>query len=71
MITDKNETQRGVRWFAIAGSVAVLFAFGLYTVDETLSNSPRERKLGQTLLELRSAQTTLPASQSPDDRLGH
>jgi hypothetical protein len=37
-------------------------------VDEGLSNSPRERVLGQTLEELRTAQASLPPARSLDER---
>jgi hypothetical protein len=68
MKIDKEEAARGSRWFVVAGGVAVVFAAALFTVDEALSNSPRERRLGQTLQELRTAQASLPPARSLDER---
>jgi len=68
MKVDKEEAARGSRWFMVAGSIAVAFAAALFMVDEGLSNSPRERVLGQTLEELRTAQASLPPARSLDER---
>ena len=51
----------GMRWFFIAGPIAVAFAFFLYSADEMLEHSDREKVLGETLYELRSSQTGLPS----------
>lgn len=69
MKIDTQEAARGKRWGLVAGVVAIAFAGALFTVDEALSNSPRERNLGKALLELRTAQAGLPAARSLDDRL--
>lgn len=69
MKIDKEEAARGKRWGLIAGIIAIAFAGALFTVDEALSNSPRERLLGNTLLELRTAQAGLPSARPLDDRL--
>ncbi len=56
-----NEASDGYRWFFGMGLVAVCFAIFLATVDQRLSQSDRERVLGATLKELRTAQASLPS----------
>ncbi|MBN8549690.1 MAG: hypothetical protein J0M12_10275 [Deltaproteobacteria bacterium] len=51
----------GYRWFFFVGILAVLFSIFLATVDKRLSESDGERKLGATLRELRTAQSSLPS----------
>lgn len=69
MKIDTQEAARGKRWAVVAGIVAIAFAGALFTVDEALSNSPRERILGNTLLELRTAQAGLSSVRPMDERL--
>lgn len=69
MKIDSQEAARGKRWGLVAGLVAIAFAGALFTVDEALSNSPRERNLGNTLMELRTAQAGLAPARPVDDRL--
>ena len=63
-----QETKLATQWFIGALVVAVSFASLLYYFDQRLTNSPRERNLGQTLFELRIAQSSLPSGIS-DARL--
>lgn len=51
----------GYRWFFGMGLLALVFCFVLKTVDDKLSTSDSEKRLGQTLHELRTAQASLPA----------
>lgn len=55
-----EEQAKGFRWLFGAGAIAVVFSFALWQVDLFLSNSDSEKRLGATLLELRTAQTSLP-----------
>lgn len=55
------------RWFLIAGLVAIGLVAFLMKADNLLTFSKREQVLGQTLKELRGAQTNLP-SRPTDDR---
>lgn len=58
---DQAKIERdGYRWFFMLGLVAVGLAATLWAVDDKLSYSDSEKKLGETLHELRTAQTTLP-----------
>jgi hypothetical protein len=70
MQLDEMEVARGKRWFFLAGLVAVMFSVALFRVDEYLSNSPRDKNLGATLKELRTAQAGLPG-RGIDERLGN
>lgn len=54
-----REQSDGIRWFIGMGVVAVLFSIFLATVDQRLSESDSERRLGATLRELRIAQHSL------------
>lgn len=59
---DQAKIERdGYRWFFALGLVAIALSLALWTVDDVLSNSDSEQRLGQTLKELRTAQHTLPA----------
>ncbi len=63
-----KEAKTAARWFYIAGAIAVLFSFTLFRVDEALTHSKRDENLGKTLLELRTAQTSLGSEKSEDPR---
>ena len=58
---DNVEQTDGYRWFFFVGALAVAFSVFLATVDQRLSESDGERKLGETLRELRTAQSSLPS----------
>jgi hypothetical protein len=68
MILDQKELEGGKRWFFGAGIVAILLALTLWKIDDFLTYSDKEIRLGETLLELRSAQTSLNSDVS-DSRL--
>lgn len=68
MKLDPDTQRRGRNWLLGAGGLAVLFSFFLYNVDLTLTDSPRERILGETLYELRMSQHSLPTGET-DERL--
>ena len=57
----------GFRWLFGAGFVAIVFAFFLFTIDQTLTSSRVEIERGQTIGTLRGAQTMLP-SRVTDER---
>ena len=62
---NQAEIERGgYRWFFGIGLVAIVFAFVLKTIDDKLTYSDREQRLGATLKELRGAQTTLASGVS-------
>lgn len=65
MELDAQEVRFGWTWFFCVGIIAVGFSFFLFSMDELLSNSDREQRLGQTLRELRTAQFTV--ANSPED----
>lgn len=67
MKLDQKEVEGGRRWFFGMGLFAIALSLGLRFVDDYLANSPKERQLGQTLSELRTAQTSL-ASRVDDVR---
>lgn len=54
-----REMKDGLRWFFCAIIVAALFTFWLMSIDDKLTYSDREQRLGKELLRLRTAQTTL------------
>jgi hypothetical protein len=56
---DAAEQKRGMIWLCIAAPVAIAFTCTLYFVNNFLEASPTERILGETLQELRGAQTSL------------
>jgi hypothetical protein len=59
---DQEKIERdGYRWFFALGLVAIALSLALWTVDDVLSKSDSEQRLGQTIHELRTAQHTLPA----------
>lgn len=49
------------RWLIGAGGLALLFALSLVWIDNSLTYSKREERLGDTLRELRGAQSGLVA----------
>ena len=51
----------GYRWFFVVGAIAICFSIFLANIDKRLSESDKEKRLGDTLRELRTAQTTLPS----------
>ncbi len=70
MKVDPNEARAGQRWFVIAGMVAILFGLFLKNADDRMTVSRSEKELGATLRELRTAQTSLPATaQDPRQTL--
>jgi len=68
MHTTKEDIRAGFLWFIGAGIFSVLISVALYLTDEGLSNSTRERDLGNALFDMRSAQTSLPTG-AMDERL--
>jgi hypothetical protein len=72
MKLDPQEQKKGIIWLLIAGPFAILLTFALYNIDQTLTNSTAEADLGNTLRELRGAQTSLKASElDPRQKIGH
>jgi hypothetical protein len=67
MKLDPHEVKDGIRWFFVAGIVAVVLSLSLLKVDDMLTYSPGEARLGATLQELRKAQAGVP-SRSIDER---
>ncbi|RMG41669.1 MAG: hypothetical protein D6719_08035 [Candidatus Dadabacteria bacterium] len=67
MKLDPAEQQAGLRWLIGAGLFAVALSVFLYRVDIGLSTSQREKVLGETLREIRTAQAAL-KSADPDPR---
>ena len=65
---DPAETRGAVGWFIGAGLFAVLLSFALYTTDESLAHSTRERDLALNLRELRTAQSSYAPSTAVDIR---
>ena len=55
MNLDQTEIRNGYYWFFGAGLFAVALSIALFTVDETLSNSDSEKKLGEAIYDMRSA----------------
>ena len=68
MNLDQTEIRNGYYWFFGAGLFAVALSIALFTVDETLSNSDSEKKLGEAIYDMRSAQTSF-GTGSVDERL--
>ncbi len=66
MNKDSQVTQNSFRWLLIAGSVAVALTIFLYRVDNHLTNSDKEARLGNTLRTLRTAQSTVSAGASDE-----
>lgn len=67
MELDPQETRAGTKWFFMAGLFAIAFSFALVKIDDSLTESKRDKILGETLHELRTAQASLP-SRSQDER---
>ncbi|MBX7137367.1 MAG: hypothetical protein K1X83_05235 [Oligoflexia bacterium] len=67
MELDPNELKAGMKWLWGAGLAAVLLSVALFCADEALTNSKRDQILGQTLNELRTAQTSI-VSDTTDPR---
>lgn len=66
-VASKKEHQDGMKWFFATLVVSFLFLLFLVKVDSSLSSSNKEKQLGETLHQLRTAQTTL-GSDSIDPR---
>ena len=66
MNKDSQVTQNSFRWLLIAGSVAVALTIFLYRVDNHLTTSDKEARLGNTLRTLRTAQSTVSAGASDE-----
>lgn len=64
-----NETIEAdaIKWIISAGGFAVLLSLFLVTADYQLSHSDKEKRLGETLRELRTAQASM-ASRVTDPR---
>jgi hypothetical protein len=69
MEINAQEARNGTKWFYGAGLVALLLSYALFSADEMLSHSPREKILGETLKELRTAQSSLGSPKLVDPRL--
>jgi len=68
MDLDPNEQKAGFAWLYGAGLFAVILTLVLFRIDNRLSTSDYDSKLGAALHELRSAQAGLP-SRSLDARV--
>ena len=68
MEIDQQEMRRGWIWLFVAGGFAIALSFFLYTVDNGLTFSNKETRLGETLRELRTAQHAVSTGTS-DPRL--
>ena len=66
MKVNPEDEKAGMRWLFGAGAFALLVSFGLMRIDDYLSNSKSQQKLGATLHELRLAQTSLSSAVSDD-----
>ena len=66
---EQIEAKSAVRWFFGAGLFAILLVIALYAIDNRLSNSTRERDLGNTLKQLRGAQAALPGRVTDERQL--
>jgi hypothetical protein len=64
---DAAEQKRGMIWLTIVGPVAIVVTIALYCTNNFLENSPTEKILGDTLRELRGAQTSV-KSNFTDER---
>ena len=56
---DAAEQKRGITWLMIAGPVAIALTTTLYCINNRLEDSQGEKILGETLRELRTAQTSI------------
>lgn len=71
MELDSVEQRDGMRWLVVVGIIAVMLSFALKTVDDKLSSSDVERRRGQVIGELRTAQTGLPGRVTDERQLQH
>lgn len=62
-------SEEAVKWFWGMGAVAIALTVTLLLADDRLTRSDKERRLADTLFELRSAQTTIPGRSGNDVRL--
>ena len=67
MELNQQEQRDGMRWLFSAGAFAVVLTIFIFFTDHKLTTSTREKVLGETLIELRTAQTSL-ASRVTDER---
>ncbi len=67
MELNQQEVKDGMRWLFSAGAFAIALTVFLFFTDHKLSTSTREQDLGNTLRELRTAQSSL-ASRVTDER---
>lgn len=51
-----EEIKGGWTWFFVAGAFAIALSFSLYFIDNMLTFSDKEERLGKTLKSLRTAQ---------------
>ncbi len=65
-----KETSDGIKWMFGAGTFAILLTLFLVYVDYVLRHSNSEHVLGETLRELRAAQSSL-GTGSVDERQLH
>lgn len=68
MEVNAAEARGGARWFFGAGLFAIVLSIGLFVADEKLSSSQKERELGSTIRELRTAQSALGSQAYTDPR---
>ncbi len=61
MQVNPKESAGAKRWFFIAGGAAICLSIFIRQVDYRLSHSTKEKVLGETLHEMRTAQIALPA----------
>jgi len=66
MSKDSNVNSNSFRWLLLAGSVAVALTIFLYRVDNHLTTSDKEARLGDTLRTLRTAQSEVSAGASDE-----
>jgi hypothetical protein len=62
-------SKEAVRWFFGMGAVAIIITSALLLVDGKLTRSTKERRLADTLFEMRSAQSSIPQRSGSDSRL--
>ena len=64
MASNLDTRTLGFRWLFGAGLAAIILAYVLFSIDESLSNSDVEIVRGETIGTLRGAQTMLPSRVS-------
>lgn len=64
VLTQKESRDSWV-WLFVGGAFAICVALFAFWSDRTLSTSDHEKRLGETIHELRSAQAGLPSSLDP------